>query len=761
MKAKLTSSACDPGRLAAFLRGDLSAAAEGELTAHLTACASCRDALDQEAAEPQAWQEAARLLAPSEFDASEGGEFAAPTGLQEPAARRPLLIQTVLDALQPTDDPAMLGRLAGYEVSGVVGAGGMGVVLKAIDRSLDRTVAIKVLAPNLAASGAARQRFAREAKAAAAVLHPNVIAIHGVSNDGALPYLVMPYLRGASLQKRLDERGPLPVPEILRIGAQIAAGLAAAHAQGLVHRDIKPANILLEEGVERVAITDFGLARAVDDATLTASGTIAGTPQYMSPEQARGDAVDQRSDLFSLGSVLYAACTGRPPFRAETSHGVLRRITDDEPTPIGEINPEIPIWLAAIVARLMAKRPADRFASAGEVAELLEKCLAHVQQPAKVSLPAGLPVIPRSPGWRSALIILGVLAMFAAIAMTVAGIALLATDPPPTSDENTAPDAAAAKPTVAKAAALPEKLFATKDHIAFIEQRIKDAPVTTNYLAELFERTPGSPGEYRLRSDVVTIPILPAGRSRLGFVPLGKVYYLPASKGFYLQWDDAAASTLHYYGPFYGVALHKLGQASKPAENEAQPKEAGAEPAMPKRVHQFETALPVHKIACSADGKLIAIANGSPTLILMTSGASRVEGNWRPAVEILDAATGKTAVKLQLSTAEEDAALSATERVNHFEVTALAFAPAGDAIAVGTSIGQVKLFNANCSARSTIKNRGWPTRRRRKTGSPSFGPWAACGRWRFRRMGACWPCAASRSLNLRTFSTASRAWACQ
>ena len=219
----------------------------------------------------------------------------------------------------PTDDPAMLGRLGGYEISGVVGAGGMGVVLKAIDKSLDRTVAIKVLAPHLAASGAARKRFAREAKAAAAVLHPNVIAIHSVSNDEALPYLVMPYLRGTSLQKRLDEEGPLSLHEILRIGSQIAAGLAAAHAQGLVHRDIKPANILLEQGVERVAITDFGLARAVDDATITHSGVIAGTPQYMSPEQARGEPVDGRSDLFSLGSVLYSICTGRPPFRAETS----------------------------------------------------------------------------------------------------------------------------------------------------------------------------------------------------------------------------------------------------------------------------------------------------------------------------------------------------------------------------------------------------------------------------------------------------------
>ena len=133
---------------------------------------------------------------------------------------------------------------------------------------------------------------------------------------------------------------------------------------------MKPANILLADGIERVKLTDFGLARAADDASLTKTGVIAGTPQYMSPEQARGEPVDQRSDLFSLGSVLYAMCTGRPPFRAETSYGVLRRITDEEPRPIREINPEIPDWLCGIVAKLMSKRPDDRFQSAREVAGL-------------------------------------------------------------------------------------------------------------------------------------------------------------------------------------------------------------------------------------------------------------------------------------------------------------------------------------------------------------------------------------------------------
>ncbi|MFN0018965.1 MAG: protein kinase domain-containing protein [Pirellulaceae bacterium] len=422
MNTSLQNNTCDLERLESFLSGDLSNVEERDFTLHLNTCESCRRSLQQQAAEPEAWTEAERLLKPSEFDLGTA-EADCDSVFRTRSTRQPLQIQNVLSALGPTDDPAMLGRLGGYEVSGVVGAGGMGVVLKAIDKSLDRTVAIKVLAPHLATSGAARKRFAREAKAAAAVLHPNVIAIHSVSNDESLPYLVMPYVRGTSLQKRLDNEGPLSLQEILRIGSQIAAGLAAAHAQGLVHRDIKPANILLEDGVERVTITDFGLARAVDDATITHSGVIAGTPQYMSPEQARGEAVDGRSDLFSLGSVLYAICTGRPPFRAETTYGVMRRITDDEPASIREINPEIPDWLCLTIARLMSKQAVSRFSSATEVSELLEKCLAHVQQPGTVPLPAFLLPPSRKHLFSSvSRRLLGVFAMIATLGLTLLGM---------------------------------------------------------------------------------------------------------------------------------------------------------------------------------------------------------------------------------------------------------------------------------------------------------------------------------------------------
>src|SRR5262249_52939750 len=205
------------------------------------------------------------------------------------------------------------------------------------------------------------------------------IAIHGVEDTGPAPYLVMQCIDGKTLQEKLNTSGPLGLSETLRIGLQLAEGLAAAHAQGLIHRDIKPANILLENGVERVKITDFGLARTVDDASLTQTGCTAGPPLSMSPERARGEPLDHRSDLFSLGSVLYALCTGYPPFQAPNSMAVLRQVCEDTPRPLREINPAVPDWLEALIARLHAKNPANRFATASEVAAGLSQCLARLQ----------------------------------------------------------------------------------------------------------------------------------------------------------------------------------------------------------------------------------------------------------------------------------------------------------------------------------------------------------------------------------------------
>jgi serine/threonine protein kinase len=286
-----------------------------------------------------------------------------------------------LGFLAPSARPGSLGRFGHYEVIDRIGEGGMGLVLKARDERLDRIVALKFLKPALAGSALARRRFKREAQAAAAVCHENVVTIHAVDETSGQPYLVMQFVSGHSLQEKIDSKSPLALKDIVRIGKEVAAGLAAAHAQGLVHRDIKPANILLENSAERVKITDFGLARAIDDASVTQSGVVVGTPSHMSPEQACGKAVDHRTDLFSLGSVLYAMCTGRSPFQSDSTVGVLRKVSDEEPQPIRELNPQIPDWLVAIVSRLMAKDPALRYQSAAEVADVLARYRFELERP--------------------------------------------------------------------------------------------------------------------------------------------------------------------------------------------------------------------------------------------------------------------------------------------------------------------------------------------------------------------------------------------
>ena len=272
-----------------------------------------------------------------------------------------------LDFLETPRHPELLGRLGRYDIERLVGMGGYGIVFKAYDTELNRVVAIKVLAPHLMNSGPARKRFAREAQAAAAVVHDHVVPIYDVVVDESVSYFVMQFIPGESLQERVDKNGPLPTPDVLRIASQIAAGLQAAHAQGLIHRDVKPGNVLLAESVNRVMISDFGLARASDDASLTRSGTITGTPHYMSPEQARGMAVDARSDLFSLGSLIYFMCAGRSPFRADQMMAVLNRICHEPHRPLEEVNPQVPLELTKIVDRLLSKSADKRLATAEDV----------------------------------------------------------------------------------------------------------------------------------------------------------------------------------------------------------------------------------------------------------------------------------------------------------------------------------------------------------------------------------------------------------
>ena len=240
--------------------------------------------------------------------------------------------EDLLGLLSPSSEPGSLGRLGDYEVMGVVGRGGMGVVWQGFDPRLRRKVAIKVLAPHLVRNPSARERFLREAQAAAAVTHEHLVTIHHVGEQGGTPYLVMPLLEGETLCERLRKER-LPLAEVLRIGRETAEGLAAAHAQKLVHRDVKPANVWLEGSGAKVKVLDFGLVRRVEDAALTQEGMLVGTPAYVSPEQASGGAVDERADLFGLGVMVYEMCTGRTPFQGQALLEVLAAIASHTPPP--------------------------------------------------------------------------------------------------------------------------------------------------------------------------------------------------------------------------------------------------------------------------------------------------------------------------------------------------------------------------------------------------------------------------------------------
>lgn len=278
------------------------------------------------------------------------------------------------DFLAPPQGPNELGRLGAYLIRKVLGTGAMGIVFEAEDSQLKRPAALKVMKPSLAAYAEFHRRFLREAQLAAAIEHEHVVTIYQVGEDRGVPFLAMKLLQGETLEDRLERTGGrLPVEEVLRIGREIAEGLSAAHARGLIHRDIKPANIWLETGRDRVKIVDFGLARGSGaDAHFTQAGAVIGTPSYMAPEQANAEEVDGRCDLFSLGAVLYRACTRRLPFDGKDTLSVLTALATKTPTAPHKIASHVPPPLSALVMRLLAKDRGDRPQSAREVVEAIE-----------------------------------------------------------------------------------------------------------------------------------------------------------------------------------------------------------------------------------------------------------------------------------------------------------------------------------------------------------------------------------------------------
>ena len=281
----------------------------------------------------------------------------------------------------PSPNKNAMGRLGKYDILGVLGRGGMGVVFRAFDEQLRRTVAIKVLNRRLSNSDTARRRFIREARAAAGINHHNVVTIHAVEEHEHCPFLVMEFVDGGSLREHIRRNRRLDPLEVVRLSKEIAAGLAAAHAQGVIHRDIKPGNIMLEDGAVRVKIGDFGLARvAVDNVDLTSRELAVGTPTYMSPEQVKGNKVDLRSDLFSLGCVMYAMIAGQSPFRGQHALEVAHKVADVTPAPLAKTIEGTPETLSDMVAKLLKKEPGDRYQSATEVAEVLGRYLAILNE---------------------------------------------------------------------------------------------------------------------------------------------------------------------------------------------------------------------------------------------------------------------------------------------------------------------------------------------------------------------------------------------
>jgi serine/threonine protein kinase len=268
--------------------------------------------------------------------------------------------------------PAEGTVLDGYEIKGTIGQGAMGVVFRAFEPSLQRVVAIKMLKPERLVSSDARIRFQREARASAAIQHPNVMTIFAVREFKGLPYIVMEYLEGYSLQDRIDEGRPISIEEIVGYAHQLAQGLQAAHAKKVIHRDIKPDNLVVDRATGVMKITDFGLARVQDNANVSQAGYLVGTPLYMSPEQFAGGEIDHRADLFAFGNVLYALCTGSPPFASDSLITLMNKVAKTRPIALKVLRPDVPMWLDEIIGRLQAKTPMARYASAGDVLRAIE-----------------------------------------------------------------------------------------------------------------------------------------------------------------------------------------------------------------------------------------------------------------------------------------------------------------------------------------------------------------------------------------------------
>jgi tRNA A-37 threonylcarbamoyl transferase component Bud32 len=280
--------------------------------------------------------------------------------------------QLIARLLRPARQQGEIGWIGNFRVFELLGSGATSLVFRAEELEIHTPVALKVMKPIENDDGLAKQAFLREAKAACGIEHDHILTVFQVNEDRGIPYLVMRLLEGESLAQRLKREPRLPLGEALRIGREMALGLGAAHERGLLHRDIKPSNVWLEADTDRVKLLDFGLALPItEDSKEVTQGTFAGTPAYMAPEQARGQELDQRSDLYSLGCVLYRLVAGRAPLVADDPAALMRAITMEDPPPVQEFRPDAPPELGTLLERMLDKTPALRPASVAEVIEAL------------------------------------------------------------------------------------------------------------------------------------------------------------------------------------------------------------------------------------------------------------------------------------------------------------------------------------------------------------------------------------------------------
>ncbi len=362
--------------LSALLTSSLTDDEEARLRAHLGGCSSCRSALDlaTDDHELSRWVKWARASLPYEREEELERVINRAASFSESLAE-PLARSSIPVVLGPPLVEGDLGALGGYRVVREIGRGGLGVVFEGHDPVLGRSVAIKV--PRMdRIGGDHRRHLAREARHAARFRHDHVVVVHAVEETAeGVPFIVMEYIPGPSLGELLRERTRLSPHEAAELAAQAAEGLAAAHEAGLIHRDIKPANLLVDPATGRLRIVDFGLARAADASNTFVDGSVIGTPNYMSPEQARGEsAVDARTDQYSLGATLYEMLTGEPPFRG-TPARVVHQVLEDEPRPPRQLNEAIPRDLETICLKTLAKDPRGRYPSAVALAADLRRWL--------------------------------------------------------------------------------------------------------------------------------------------------------------------------------------------------------------------------------------------------------------------------------------------------------------------------------------------------------------------------------------------------